>query len=81
MPESRIRRKAAYTPPPAKSGPKVNPPWFVPVMLALMIIGLLWIVVFYVSQQKYPIPAFGNWNLVAGFTVVLAGFMMTTKWN
>lgn len=81
MPESRIRRKAAYTPPPAKSGPKVNPPWFVPVMLALMIIGLLWIVVFYVSQQKYPIPAIGSWNLVAGFGVILAGFMMTTKWN
>ena len=81
MPESRIRRKAAYTPPPAKSGPKANPPWFVPVMLALMIIGLVWIVVFYVSQQKYPIPAIGSWNLVAGFGVILAGFMMTTKWR
>ena len=41
MPESRSRKKATYTPPPAKStGPKVNAPWFLPVMLGLMILGL-----------------------------------------
>jgi hypothetical protein len=82
MPESRIRRKAAYTPPPAKSGgPKTNPRWFVPVMLGLMLIGLVWIVVFYVSQQRAPVPQIGSWNLVAGFGFVLAGFMMTTRWR
>jgi hypothetical protein len=82
MPESRIRRKAAYTAPSAKStGPKVNPRWFVPVMLGLMLIGLVWIVVFYVSQQSYPIPGIGSWNLVAGFGFVMAGFLMTTRWH
>lgn len=82
MPESRIRRKAAYTPPPAKSsGPKTNPPWFVPVMLGLMIIGLVWIVVFYVSEQRYPIPGLNSWNLVVGFAFIMAGFLMTTRWR
>lgn len=82
MPESRIRRKAAYTAPPAKSGgPKTNPAWFVPVMLGLMILGLIWIVVFYVTQQEYPIPSIGSWNLIAGFGLIMAGFLMTTKWQ
>jgi hypothetical protein len=82
MPESRIRRKRPYTAPPEKSGgPKTNPPWFVPVMLALMIIGLVWIVVFYISQQAYPVPGIGSLNLVAGFVFIMAGFLMTTKWH
>lgn len=82
MPESRIRRKAAFTPPAAKSdGPKTNPRWFVPLMLTLMVIGLVWIVVFYVTETEYPVPEIGNWNLVAGFAFVLSGFVMTTRWR
>jgi len=82
VPESRIRRKAAFTPPTTKSGaPKPNPRWFVPLMLALMIIGLVWIVVFYVTETRFPVPAIGNWNLVAGFAFVLSGFVMTTRWR
>lgn len=83
MPESRIRRKAAFTPPPTSltGGTKPNPRWFVPLMLALMVIGLIWIVVFYVTETEYPVPGIGNWNLVAGFAFVLSGFVMTTRWR
>ena len=84
MPESRIRRKRAYTAPPARSGgPKVNPPWFLPVMLGLFVIGLAWIVVFYLSQQRVPDPsALGrSRNLIVGFGIVLVGFGMTTRWR
>lgn len=83
MPESRIRRKRAYTAPAAKStGPKVNAPWFLPVMLGLFVIGLAWIVVFYLSQGAYPIPGdFGAKNLFVGFGIVLVGFAMTTRWR
>lgn len=87
MPESKIRKKAAYTAPPAKStAPKVNAPWFVPVMCALFIIGLAWIVVFYVSQAQYPLGTIGkwtvgSWNLVIGFGFIMAGFAMTTRWR
>ncbi len=57
MPESSSRKKAAYIPPPAKSsGPKVNPPWFLPVMLTLMLLGLAWIVVTYLTQSAVPDP-------------------------
>ncbi|ROS26212.1 cell division protein CrgA [Cellulomonas sp. PhB150] len=82
MPESRSRKKAAYIPPPTKSaGPKVNPPWFVPVMLGLMLVGLAWIVVTYLSQSQYPIPSLGSWNLAIGGVLIVAGFGMTTRWR
>lgn len=58
-----------------------NPPWYVPVMLGLMVLGLAWIVVWYVTENRYPVPGIGSWNLVAGFAVVLVGFLMTTRWR
>jgi hypothetical protein len=83
MPESRVRKKAPFTPPPvATSGArKPNPRWFTPVMLGLMILGLLWVIVFYVAQTEYPIPKIGNWNLLVGFGLLLVGFGMTTRWR
>ncbi len=82
MPESRIRRKAAYTPPAGKgAGPKPNPRWFAPVMVGLLLLGLAWIVTYYVSQRAYPIPGLDDWNLLAGFGILLVGFVMTTRWR
>lgn len=82
MPESKGRAKRAYTPPSKPAKAKVgNPPWFVPVMLTLMVVGLLWIVVFYITSQRFPVEAFGRWNLGVGFGLMLAGFAMTTRWR
>jgi len=82
VPESKSRKKATYTPPPAKSsGPKVNAPWFLPVMLGLMILGLVWIVVTYLTRSEYPIPGIEQWNLLIGFALIIAGFGMTTRWR
>ncbi|HEY0118417.1 MAG TPA: cell division protein CrgA [Cellulomonas sp.] len=82
MPESSSRKKAAYVAPPAKAAPrKPNPPWFVPVMVGLMVVGLAWIVVTYLSQAKYPIPVISQGNLAVGFVLILAGFGMTTRWR
>ncbi len=82
MPESRPRKKPAYTPPPTKaSGPKPNPRWLVPVMLGLMLLGLVWIVVTYISSSAYPIPGISQWNLAIGFAFVIAGFGLTTRWH
>ncbi len=82
MPESRSRKKAGYVAPPAKSAKKApNPRWFVPVMVGLMVVGLAWIVVTYLSQSEYPIPGLDNWNLAVGFAFILAGFGMTTRWR
>jgi hypothetical protein len=81
VPKSRVRSKAVYTPPPRSSKAKVSPRWLVPAMLGSLIIGLVWIVVFYVSQQKLPIGALGAWNLVVGFVFLSTGLVLATKWH
>ena len=83
MPESKGRSKPAYTPPrTAKKDTTPNPRWFVPLMLGLMIVGLLWVVTYYISGvHQFPIPAIGRWNLAVGFGLMLSGFLMTTRWR
>lgn len=82
MAESKARKKATYTAPPRKtSGPKPNPVWYMPVVIGLLLIGLVWIVVTYFLQGNYPIPGLGNWNLLIGFGIMLVGFGMLTRWR
>lgn len=58
-----------------------NPVWFKPIMLGLMVLGLVWIIVFYLTGQQYPIPGIDGWNLVVGFGIAFIGFLMTTRWR
>lgn len=58
-----------------------NPVWFKPIMLGLMIVGLVWVLVFYLSSSQFPIPGIGAWNLVVGFGIAFIGFLMTTRWR
>ena len=85
MPESRKRKKAVYTPPPAPSSVrkrKPSPVWLAPLMLALFVIGILWLVVFYIAQGDMPlVGALNNWNLVVGFGFIVAGFALSTQWR
>ena len=81
MPKSRVRSKAVYTPPRRSAKAKVSPRWLVPTMLGSLIVGLVWIVVFYVSQEDLPIKAFGPGNLVIGFAFLVTGVILSTKWH
>ncbi|GAA4193759.1 hypothetical protein GCM10022219_15990 [Microbacterium oryzae] len=64
-----------------ETGKGPNPVWFKPVMVAFMLIGLVWILVFYLSGMAFPIPDIGAWNLVIGFGIAFVGFLMTTQWR
>jgi Cell division protein CrgA len=81
VPKSRVRAKAVYTPPPRSSKAKVSPPWLAPTMVGALIVGLVWIVLFYVSQQKLPVSALGAWNLVVGFVFLVTGVVLATRWH
>lgn len=81
MPESRGRKKRSYIPPSAPAAPKPNPRWWAPTMLTLMVVGLAWVVVTYVSESRYPVPGIGSWNLAIGFGMILGGFGMTMSWR
>jgi len=82
VPKSRTRQKSHYTAPQERSaGPGVNPPWFVPVLGALLLIGLAWIVVTYLTNFDFPIPGIRSWNLAIGFAFALGGLGMATRWK
>lgn len=58
-----------------------NPVWFKPIMFGFMLIGLVWILTFYVSAGLFPIPSIGAINIVIGFGLMFIGFLMTTRWR
>ena len=64
-----------------QAAPEESPKWLAPLMVAGFIIGLLWIVVFYISTTKYPIPHIGAWNMVVGFGFIAFGFSLATRWR
>lgn len=58
-----------------------NPVWFKPIMFGLMLLGLAWIIVYYVSQSALPIAELGSANILVGFGILFLGFLMTTRWR
>ena len=83
MPKSRIRRKANYTPP-TKAVPlsqRVSGRWVAPLMVTFFLIGLAWIVTFYIAGTVIPGTDLQNWNIVIGFVLLGAGFVTATRWK
>ncbi len=90
MPKSKVRRKAAYIPPSdvlpsaasrarAKSP---SPTWYAVVMIALMIIGLVYISVYYITGDRIGFMAtLGSWNFLIGFGLMVAGLIMSMRWR
>ena len=82
MPESKSRKEFAYQPPPKKTpGPPRLQNWVAPTMVTLLVVGLVWIVVYYVTEAKWPIAALGDWNLLVGLALIAGGCVAATKWR
>ncbi|GAB6900090.1 cell division protein CrgA [Kineosporia succinea] len=82
MPESKARNKGGYEAPRAKAAAqKPNGRFFAPTMVTFLLIGLAWIVTYYLTQGKYPVPNIDDWNLVIGIGIALIGFGMLTRWR
>ena len=90
MPKSKVRKKSVYTPPSdvlAARGSRAkavqpSPRWYAPLMVALMLIGLVWIVVYYVAGDKIPVMvSLGAWNFAIGFGAMVAGLVMSMRWR
>ena len=53
-------------------------------MLGSFLIGLAWIIVYYVTSQDASIPVFrelGNYNLLVGIGFMTTGFVYATRWE
>jgi len=83
VPKSRVRKKPVYTPPPTRSAKRaVSPPWLAPTMVGCFLVGLAWIALYYVTQSDMPVlSTLGGWNLVGGFTLIIVGVVLATKWH
>jgi prepilin signal peptidase PulO-like enzyme (type II secretory pathway) len=83
VPKSRVRKRTVYTPPPAKSKKrKVSPPWVGPSIVICLVVGLAWIVVYYLTSGSVAgMSALGAWNLVVGFVFIIAGVILATTWR
>lgn len=85
VPESKKRKKDVYTAPPTASSSgrrKPSPRWLAPLMLTMFGIGVLWLVVFYITQGEMPlVEDLGNLNLLVGFGFIIVGFGLSTQWR
>jgi len=50
-------------------------------MIACFVLGLLWVVAYYVTQTEYPVGAWGLWNMGVGFGLIIVGFALSTRWK
>jgi hypothetical protein len=53
-------------------------------MLGCFLIGLLWIVVYYITSQDASVPLIndlGNYNLLVGISFMAVGFVYATHWE
>ena len=92
MPESKRRKKETrYVPEQGKGERKVakigSPSWLAPAMVACFVIGLTYIVVFYIAGNQIPImnSIGGSLNALVnvgiGFGFIIVGFVLATKWK
>jgi Cell division protein CrgA len=90
VPKSKVRKKSVYTPPEGvlqsraaqARAAQPSPRWYAWLMIGLMLLGLLWIVVYYVAAERIPFMAsLGPWNFAIGFGAMVAGLIMSMRWR
>jgi hypothetical protein len=86
VPKSRVRKKKdAYVPradalaAPRKKQP--SPTWYGVLVLGTMVIGVAWLVMYYVSGGTLPVSKLEAWNVLVGFVWIAAGFALSTQWR
>lgn len=62
---------------------KRSPRWYAPLAVTIMLLGLLWIVVYYALALNfgYNLLGINQWNIAVGFGVIMVGFIMLMWWK
>jgi Cell division protein CrgA len=86
VPKSRVRKKKtdAYVRSEVLATPKKKQPspvWFGGIVLGTMLVGVAWLVAYYVSGGSLPVAKFQAWNVVIGFAWIATGFALSTQWH
>ncbi len=93
MPKSKVRKKTASAGSASRTSSseaaslraKVaapSSPVYLGIMLGLMLLGLVWLVVYYLWGSKIGFfTDLGNWNFGIAFGLMVAGLLMTMRWR
>ena len=90
MPKAKVTRDSHPVPSTAtgssRTPVKINtggtPLWYKIIMFGLMILGLAWLIVFYVAGSQIPfLQELGPWNYLIGFSGLILGLLMTMGWR
>ncbi len=93
MPKSKVRKKSTASGSTLSSSnaeaaalrAKVaapSSPIYLGVMLGLMLLGLIWLVVYYLWGSNIGfMSGLGNWNFAIAFALMVAGLLMTMRWR
>ncbi|MDG4794799.1 cell division protein CrgA [Micromonospora sp. WMMD1082] len=87
MPKSQVRKKKVYTPPtdvrPTATAAtrKPSPMWLPILAVSLIVFGIGWLVVYYLSEQRWPVMELGYWNLAVGFGAMVASLIVLSRWR
>jgi Cell division protein CrgA len=74
--EKEARQSGRYTAPTPQSA-KQSPRWWAPVFLGLLVLGVLVILLNYLSVFGHP----SGWGLLVGLVIIAAGFVMATRYR
>lgn len=93
MPKSQVRKKKVYTPPAelrpqsTAASTKPSPLWLPITAVALIVLGIGWLVVYYLTSGFRDIQAasaladLNYWNLAIGFGALVASLALLSKWR
>jgi hypothetical protein len=90
VPKSKVRKKSVYTPPEGvlqnraarARAAEPSPRWYAGLMVGLLVLGLVWIVVYYVAGDKIPFMVTrAAWNFAIGFGAMVVGLVMSMRWR
>ena len=87
MPKSKVRKKTeptlrTSTLAPSGHDVRPSPRWYPIVMAAILVLGLAWIVVYYLAGSSVPLMKdLGAWNFAVGFGLMVIGLGMAVRWH
>lgn len=90
MPKSKVRKKPESSAPrtsgvassAAARAAAPSPSWYPIAMMIILVVGLAYLVVYYLAGGKIPfMTSLGAWNFAVGFGIMVLGLVMAVRWR
>jgi hypothetical protein len=88
VPKSKVRKKPESASRPVTAASSAaraaapSPTWYPIVMTAVLVIGLVYLVVYYLAGSSIPfMSSLNGWNFAVGFGIMITGLVMAVRWR